>query len=904
MNNDTWRRAVEIFEVASEKSGDDRARLLDAECGTQGELREQVDRLLRAHEQEGPLDRPPVPAEGDIAERLRRSLGDRYVIGQLIGRGGSAAVFLAEERKHSRRVVLKVLDPDIAVLWGADRFQREVQIAARLGHPHIVGLIDSGDAEGLLYYVMPYVEGETLRARLDRAGALPYAEALPLLRDVAGALAYAHAEGVVHRDLKPANVLCSGAHAFLMDFGVAKLVRDTLPADKRTGGGVIIGTPAYMAPEQRAAMPLLDHKVDIYAWGVLAAETLTGRSPKDFQAGAMELGDAPPAVVALATQCMAKDPANRPADAGELLKRLDDASPPRGSSWKLGAAALMVAGLAVGIGFTARKPAPVSGALPVPLAVAPLQNETGDSSLATWGRMAGDWLTQSLQESGLGSVISWHAALEAATLSQGEADRNLVTRLHRRTGARSVVTGAYYLVGDSLQFRAQVSDAGSGEVLTVVAPVTAPRTNPQAGFPLLRERVLGAVAVLADEEIPVAGGMRQRPPTYDAYRAFEQGVQRFQTQDYAGSIPLLKRSHELDTTFMVPLLTLVSALWNEGDFDSIGTVLSVLREHEAVLSAYQRLQVEEYEALSRSDVHQAYAALTRAAKLVPDSRAGYNVALLALSLDRPAEALASLESLEPEWGALGSWSSYWSQLAHALHLLGDHVREREAARTLIRRFPDRRVGLTLEVRALAAQGDTAEIDRLLLAAEPLPAATYWSQGAAMVSAGEELMAHGHVVTGQRYLQRAATWLEAQLQLDPSQRGHRYWLGSAYYSLGRWKEASGVFDALEREYPDRREYHSLAVISRARVQGRSTVADLGEARPWGRGSNTFQRGRIAAATGDTARARALFTEAVGIGIEGLPWLHATSVRDLLELGPEVNRLPPGLRIVAPGAPVAP
>ena len=899
MNHESWQQALEIFEQASELSGADRERWLDQACAGDAALRQQVQRLLRAHEQQGLLDHPPVPGDDDIAERLNHALSDRYVIRQLIGRGGSAVVFLAEEKKHSRRVVLKVLDPEVAELWGADRFQREVQIAARLAHPHIVGLIDSGNADGLLYYVMPFVEGETLRARLDRAGPLPYADALPLLHDIADALAHAHAAGVVHRDLKPANVLCVGAHAFLMDFGVAKLVRQAHPGGKTTGVGVVVGTPAYMAPEQRAALAQLDHKVDLYAWGLLAAEVLSGRVPR-VQDPVRELGDAPPGFVQLVSDCLAQDPATRPADAGTLLRRLDDVTPSRWGAWKIGALVGAAAAAVLAIGWATRKPATTSTLLAVPLAVAPLQNETGDSTLATWGRMAGDWLTQGLQESGIGAVISWHAALDASTLPAGEEDKNLVTRLRRKTGARSVVTGAYYLIGDSLQFRAQVSDAASGEVLTVVAPVTTSRAAPQAALPLLRERVLGAVAVLADDDIPAAGGMRQRPPTYDAYRAFEQGSLRFQAQDYAGAIPLLKRAHELDTTFMVPLLTLVSALWNEGEFDNIGGVLAVLRANEAVLSPYQRLQVEEYEALSRSDFHQAYDALTRAAKLVPDSRAGYNVALLALSLDRPAEALAALESLEPEWGALGNWSSYWSQLAHALHQLGEHGREREAARTLTRRFPDRRVGLALEVRALAAMGDTAEIDRLLAAAEALPTSTYWSQGAAMVTAGEELMAHGHAAAGERYLRRAVTWLQSQLQLDPTQRGHRYWLGSAWYSLGQWKEASKVFDALEREFPDRREYRSLATISRARVEGRSTAAELGAPRPWGRGSNTFQRGRIAAATGDTSRARALFTEAVGIGIEGLPWLHATSVRDLLDLGLEVNRLPPGLRVVVPGA----
>ncbi len=326
MNQDSLQRALEIFEAAAERTGSDRTRWLDDSCAGDLELRRQVERLLRAHEQQGLLDRPPVPDGDDIAERLGRALGERYVIHQPIGRGGSAVVFLAEERKLGRRVVLKVLDPDVAKLWGRERFQREVQIAARLGHPHIVGLIDSGDADGLLYYVMPYIEGETLRARLDRTGALRYADALPLLRDVAQALAYAHAAGVVHRDLKPANVLCAGTRALLLDFGVAKVVRRSPDSKDKSTVGAAVGTPAYMAPEQRAATPVLDHKVDVYAWGLLAAESLTGRLPRHLPGPLDDLGDAPSAVAALVSECLATDPAARPVDADTILRRLQEAT--------------------------------------------------------------------------------------------------------------------------------------------------------------------------------------------------------------------------------------------------------------------------------------------------------------------------------------------------------------------------------------------------------------------------------------------------------------------------------------------------------------------------------------------------------------------------------------------------
>lgn len=181
-------------------------------------------------------------------------------------------VFLAWERKHDRRVVLKVMRPEIAASFSSDRFSRKVRLTARLSHPHIVGLIDSGEAERLLYYVMPYVEGESLREREPAS----LDEVVPLLRDVARALSHAHAAGVVHRDLKPANVLVAGHHAYLLDFGVAKSFEADGGDDPLTRTGDAIGTPRYMAPEQLAGMSEANHRVDIYAWGQLAHEMLTG----------------------------------------------------------------------------------------------------------------------------------------------------------------------------------------------------------------------------------------------------------------------------------------------------------------------------------------------------------------------------------------------------------------------------------------------------------------------------------------------------------------------------------------------------------------------------------------------------------------------------------------------------
>src|SRR6266704_2942279 len=281
----------------------------------------------------------------DLRDRLQSALGTAYRLDNELGGGGMSRVFLAEEVRLARSVVVKLLPPEMAAGVNADRFEREIRLAAKLQHPHIVPLLSAGSQGDLLYYIMPRVEGESLRARLAHEHELPVGETVRILRDVADGLAYAHAHGIVHRDVKPDNVLFSGKHALVADFGVAKAVAESTGKTALTSMGVALGTPAYMAPEQAAADPSTDHRADIYAVGALAYEMLAGRPP--FTAPTVQAvlaahvstppdpvtkyrESVAPQLAALVMRCLAKHPADRFQSANEVLHELEQLVTPTG----------------------------------------------------------------------------------------------------------------------------------------------------------------------------------------------------------------------------------------------------------------------------------------------------------------------------------------------------------------------------------------------------------------------------------------------------------------------------------------------------------------------------------------------------------------------------------------------
>ncbi len=276
-----------------------------------------------------------------LRARLQSTLGTAYRLERELGGGGMSRVFVAEETVLARTVVIKVMSPELAEGLNVERFRREIQVAARLQHPHIVPLLAAGESGGLPYFTMPFIDGESLRNRLAKGGELPVGEAVRVLREVASALSYAHANGVVHRDIKPDNVLISGGSAMVTDFGVAKALNAAATMSGQgqlTQFGVALGTPAYMAPEQAAADPATDHRADLYAFGAMSYELLTGDPPfagrpaqAMLAAHAIETPESvtrrrpaiPQALGAVVMRCLEKRPADRPQSADEIIRVLD-----------------------------------------------------------------------------------------------------------------------------------------------------------------------------------------------------------------------------------------------------------------------------------------------------------------------------------------------------------------------------------------------------------------------------------------------------------------------------------------------------------------------------------------------------------------------------------------------------
>jgi TolB-like protein len=546
-----------------------------------------------------------------IEARLSERLADRYVIEREVGRGGMAVVYLAEDRRHRRQVAIKVLRPELAAALGADRFLQEIDVAARLQHPHILPLYDSGEGMGILYYVMPYVPGETLRARLTREKQLPVADAVQVACDVADALAFAHSHGVVHRDIKPENILFMGGHAVVADFGIARAL-DVAGGRRLTGAGVVLGTPTYMSPEQAGGGDV-DGRSDVYALGCVLYEMLAGSPP--FTAPTVDamlaqlLTEEPPPVTTLrpaapATvtealrRALAKTPADRYATAREFADAMEAAlpgagiapsrKPARAAWWSRAGVVAAVTGAAAVFGVVWLRPAPGSvTARAETIAVLPFVPVVADTVLARLGRELAVTLSANLD--GVGAVRT----VEAVTVLARVPDPGLPTPedgadLARRLGASALLHGTLVRAGPNVRLDAVLSDAVELAPLAR-ATVTGPpddlmRLTDSATF-----AILGGIWRRGNPPAPNLAAITTH--SVEALRAYLAGERAFARGNFDAAVEAFDRAIAADSTFWFAYWrSLYPRVYERSRPDS--AVVAAVIAHRAEFPPADRLLIE------------------------------------------------------------------------------------------------------------------------------------------------------------------------------------------------------------------------------------------------------------------------------------------------------------------------
>jgi eukaryotic-like serine/threonine-protein kinase len=837
-----------------------------------------------------------------LQDQLRTFLGSGYTLERELVGGGMSRVFVATEHSLNRKVVVKVLPPELAAEVNHERFTREIQLAAQLQHPHVVPLLSAGELGSLPFFTMPYIEGESLRARLRRSGELPVMEAVRILREVASALAHAHERGVVHRDIKPDNVLVAGGSAMVTDFGVAKAI--DLSAQPHGDGsvtsrGIALGTPAYMAPEQAAADPAIDHRADIYSFGILAYEMLTGDTPfsgrSPHQLLAAHISEAPepiqrrrPSVpsglAVLVMRCLEKRAADRPQRAADVVLALDSiATPSDGSTpavnpaWSgivgrkgrrvlTAAAGVLAMAAAAAVGFYGIRAAPVPSILHR-VHVGEFVNQTGHAAMAPVGSMIADWIVHELSETGAIEVVP-------------------------ATAAGTRVSGTIYRRGDSLQFLAQIADVRSGTVLRSFGPITAPASDPLEGIEVLRGQIAGALSIMVDPEFRGLTAAISPPASVSSYRRLRDGMDAARSHDHAEAVAQFSGAAAIDTGFSFAMIAAAEAYQALGECTVVDSIGALLGERRTRLTRYEAQAADEVVALCRGDAESAYRAARRKVELAPGSAmAQFALASAALGVGRPAESARIFAAMDTDSGSMGSRLDYYLLYTQALHLMGEYRRELRVVRELRASFPDLQETIGIEMRALAALGRVDELQPLVNRAfAGVPASTLeW--------AAEELRAHGHEGAAGHVASQLADWIRERPEGLRATMTMRSALARALYNAGRVDEARILVDSLVADYPGSAGLLGLQGRIAAR-RGDRPGADAAAAALTQISSESqdpatpLTRARIAALLGDRESAMRWLRESVALG--EVPLLRIREDPDLLSL----RDYPPFVALVRP------
>jgi tRNA A-37 threonylcarbamoyl transferase component Bud32 len=865
----------------------------------------------------------------DFAGRLQHALRGTYTIERELGGGGMALVFLATEHALDRKVVIKVLSPELAGDINSARFAQEVRLAAQLQHPHIVPLLSSGDAEGLPYYVMPFVSGETLRARLLRSGTLTVRDTVAVLRDVAKALAFAHASGIVHRDIKPENILLAGGSAVVSDFGIAKAITESAArgGSGLTQLGMAIGTPAYMAPEQAAGDPGVDHRADLYACGILAYELLTGRPPfvstsahdlirSHFTESVAPLAstrpDVPEALSELVQRCLAKDPRDRPASADAVSVGLEAlagggsavrtpqpqaASPRRRVRVEriTGVVTLAVVLLAAGaFALTRMKdpPAPAVGQL----VAVEAPRADADPVLSAAANMSVDVINAGLSE------MDW------VRLAQPRGSA-ATARIDDGTAADVVVAPELYRIGDSVQVQLRVMDGRTGRLLRGLPPV---RLSQTPTLDEVREAVSPALSLVGYATHPLIGTVMLPalgPPRFEAFTEFASAVSLWAARADTGAVleisAHLRAAQRLDPTFLQvdswSVLNAVRYYQQPQLLREVETLLPRIERSNSRRSPFESILARHASLTAHRSTAQQLETMRELARLAPGLFGGAFPARL-LDLNRPRQALAAVEKTHVVASAEATREGTGPQSAlraDILHYLGNHSDELAEARRAREAAPDIR-HVRRELRALVGLRRSAEVERRLDEANDASGTGPFDfAGDVFLQIGLELVAHGDSAAGRRVIRRAVQWFSRRTPRELESQHVRFRAALAYMADDDLDRALPLSLELQREYLGDPRYLGTVGVIYARLE-RTDDAEtvLGELAAMPAvlvaGAPTYERARISAALGRRDQAVSLLQESLR---QGQGW----AIRWRLHFFPEwlpYADYPPFRRIITP------
>ncbi len=821
-----------------------------------------------------------------LEEQVGESLGSSLTIERELGGGGMSRVFLASDSKLGRRVVVKVLSPELAAGVNVDRFSREIKFAASLQHPNIVPVLTTGQtADDLPWYTMPFVAGQSLRQRME-SGPVPVRESIRILSDVGRALAAAHADGIVHRDVKPENVLLSKGVAVVTDFGIAKALADSrLATPTLTDVGTSLGTPRYIAPEQ-AVGGAVDARADVYAWGVVAYELLSGRHPFSAATTSQQLVAAhlstpapslceacpqiPKRVCELVADCLEKDPSRRPATAEVIVERLEGiqlSEPGRTTRWRnpaLVATAMLVlvAAITARLRSSSREPTAARVAPTLSrVAIARFEKAGDAGSSVALGSMAADWILQGLSNTEL---------VEAQLL--GDASSNAPPRLQaQRANATVYVTGSYYTIADSVQFQARIADVASGNILAVTEPSRGSLRDPTKALDLLRQRVFLALAGQTDPRLRPYIKQSMQPPSLESYQAYVRGMEAFTASRWQEAAQELETAYRRDTTFVRAWVMCAVAHTNLREWTAADSIAHTLLRRVASVGPADRYFVRWLAADIDGPRVDALEALRKSDALVPGTLWSFQHAWEANQLNRPREALAALQRVDTA-GEARSFSNYWFQLTMAYHLLGDYDAELRAAKMARRAVPSTPSPLGYEARALIAAGKLDEARKIVdsvsaqLTRDPETPVRLLGDIATWAAW------HGHPELSREIAERSVRIAANHSSPDQKTVAHRAALARALYVSGRWTDSKQLFENLIRTDSARLSYRGQLGVLAARMGDRDLAQQIADSLGRLTGRYLFAdplrwRARIAAQVGNSEDALHLLDQESAVGSGG-------------------------------------